>query len=601
MKKQGTAIAFVGLLGLAAALAPLPACSVLVVNSSDKQCSSDSDCAALGADFANTFCSPQNVCTHMIGYCASNLECIQRTGTEEEICRKDTHTCVGLLSQQCTQVLSQPHDTENDNAVVFGIHSNASWAPQTAAGTNAIEMVREDFFNTEGGLPPTAASGGMPRPVIWVSCDTPIANQGLASTITDFLFNTVGVTASFGPFFDIQATLSGVQEAAQYGTFMGTVAEDESSYNLPGVVGHVYFLGFPLGVETIGQINGVTLIEQLIHARNPAATTLKLAYIYVQGVYEADATSFAENAVFNGKSATANGNNFQEFFYPQPSDPTFTQAQATLVNEVADFKPDIVVFRGADEQDNFAYLIEEQNVKSANGLNPFYLLGVEGRNELSGLYGDILTLYGSAELAEPFRQRVLGLNPGAYDQLPQVRAEDQRYLQDPNINGKDTGVSVLQHAAYDMAYLMYYAAAAVGDSPLTGTAMGAAVTNRITFGKGTAVGMNPSDITVAFGALQNGQNISVTGNMSNQQWDPTTGVMQDWRIQYWCIAPPSLVAASPPDVRIEDATMELGIEYTNAKPMLNGTVAGFPASLVDSTGAAITDVTDYPTGCLSTH
>ena len=163
-----------------------------IIDAKPEQCSTDGDCRSRGEAFTDSFCSADKTCVRAVDYCATNVECIERLGNEASICRKDTHKCVALITKQC-KLLADKDDLRNDEAVIIGSHGIPSWAPQTQACESSLELVRRDFKSTQGGLPPSTTSGGKPRPVVFLSCDVPAAQQDLHKAVTDHLFDTVGV------------------------------------------------------------------------------------------------------------------------------------------------------------------------------------------------------------------------------------------------------------------------------------------------------------------------------------------------------------------------------------------------------------------------
>src|SRR4051812_24680070 len=104
-----------------AAIALTAAACSLLVHGSGVQCMVDQDCVARGFDSGGQpmVCSKDNVCVGpgVGGPCATNAECIARSGNAPAICRKDNQTCQPLLSAECSQVYGDP---TNDDAIVLG-------------------------------------------------------------------------------------------------------------------------------------------------------------------------------------------------------------------------------------------------------------------------------------------------------------------------------------------------------------------------------------------------------------------------------------------------------------------------------------------------
>lgn len=527
------------------------ACSIVVIDSDAKQCSTDDDCRARGASFADSFCSAEHTCVRAVDYCATNAECIDRSGIEASICRKDTHKCVALTNAQCT-LLADKNDLRNDDVVVMGVHGIPSWAPATKSCENSIELARRDFAQNAGGLPPNQTSKGNKRPVVWVSCDVPIGDQAKHVDVTEHLFKDVGVVQTIGPFATIDMTQYGVRRSIESGSGMFTVSEDQPAYDLPGRAGLVFGYGLPIGGVVDVQVRGVDMLEKLMKSRG-INKELRLAYVYVTGIGLDDAGAFARKMQLNGKSAEQNGENVKQFNYGSPSDADFVSKISSTAAAVGAFKPDIVVLRGSDEVAAVATQIESVYPNTA-----YYLLPVEARNGAVGFVGG----------REDLRRRTLGWGPGAWDRHPQTIELMTRYRGTPDFEATP---GPLTRGCYSQAYTLYFAAAAVPpDQPLNGRTLGAALFNRFSLDNALEVEMKPSSILKAYTALQAGQNLKVVGPGGLVGvYEPATGFLKDWYAHFWCVAPndntdPAVTAA------IEGGLLQLNIIYSG----LRGTTTG---------------------------
>src|ERR1700729_544986 len=128
----------------------MTACSLLVT-SSGVQCKVDDDCAARGFDAGGAAIHCVNsVCVGPGGSCAQNSDC--SSGNAPTICRKDTLTCVALLSQDCATVYGNYQD---DDAIVLGsiLSLKGTNASSGTAELQSAELALDDFTNTIVGLP----------------------------------------------------------------------------------------------------------------------------------------------------------------------------------------------------------------------------------------------------------------------------------------------------------------------------------------------------------------------------------------------------------------------------------------------------------------
>jgi len=97
-------------------------------------------------------------------------------------------------------------------------------------------------------------------------------------------------------------------------------------------------------------------------------------------------------------------------------------------------------------------------------------------------------------------------------------------------------------APYDGFYLLAYAAAALGDKPITGQALAGAIPRLLP--KGEPIDVGPGGIYSALYALGAGKTIDVNGTSTSLDFDPATGDTSVDLAAY-CLAPGSAAARRP--------------------------------------------------------
>ena len=547
------ALSGVALLFALSSIASAPGCS-LVVDKSARQCATDDDCRAAGAEFQGSFCSTRGVCERSVDYCFTNQECIARTGNEATICRKSDHTCVGLLTKQCTKLLADKDDLRDDNTVILGVHGIPSWAPVPASCENAIELTRREFRAIKGGLPATKDTGGKPRPVAFVACDVPIGDQATHKAVTDHLVDVVQVPAMIGPYAADFVTY-GLQKSVAADSLIFSVVDDQPGYDLTGKSSGLLTMGLPQGALPLGYAAGVPTVEQRLRTSTGRTDNIKVAYVTAggSGVQPADAQVFFNAVKFNGgksgqENATASGGPYyKEFNYGASVDPNYETTLANTVVAIIAYQPDIVVLRGADEQTDVARRIEQGYPNKA-----YYMLGTEGANTVNRFVG----------ANEGLRKRVLGVRPGRATADPRVSRFDQRYQ-----NAFEGASSPLARACADLTYIALYAAGGLGDQKIGGKAMSQLIQTRMVQSSGQTVDASPNTILRAFDTLQapDGK-IVFDGNEAFAIYDGKSGVNKDWKMQYWCV---------DPDQNKATRQLDSGLAYNGLTGMLEGATTCF--------------------------
>ncbi len=523
------------------------ACSLLV-NQSDRQCTSTADCLALGPAFANTYCASSQACESS---CTTNAQCTGSSTNDPWICRAD-HSCARLLSEDCAALLADPEDLAAPVVPAAGESSagaasevlwlgmlvplDSATAPLSKAKEDAAQLARDDF-NNAGELPPVVPNGPSRR-FAFVVCDDTVDPVRAATHLVEDL----KVPAIIGPVYS--DTLITVATNVTDGAGVLLITPSATATDISDLPGKNDLIWRTCPSDAVQATAMAALIEGVLEPDIDktvltAGEPLKVANIHKGDSYgEGLADALQADLVFNGVSATVNqGNgNYIAFDYQDPSDPADTdpaKEYAAAVAQVLSFLPHVIALVGTQEVITSIMQPIEAGWPAATPYRPRYVLsdGAYPRPELVTLVGS------NAEL----RARVLGTAPGttspAYTSFLQYYAS---FFQD----GTQPVLSTA--ATYDAAYLLAYATAAIGPTTVTGASLVGGL-KRIVAPGATAIDVGTDDITIALDALTNADGgsaeIKVSGTSGPLDYDTSTGD-PDGDIQVWCLGIDATGAAS---------------------------------------------------------
>ncbi|MCU0685185.1 MAG: hypothetical protein MUF34_23590, partial [Polyangiaceae bacterium] len=500
--RSSPALALTLLLGAAAAT---DACTALL-EGEPNQCRTTDDCAARGPGFAGLVCDPAGLCVAPSG-CMTNRECVDANGGAFYVCRQADHTCVSLLSEDCTKVLGDVADVANDNVVVYGLLLAQAGPAQSQsliflskASEYAVEMARRDFKDANSGtvLPP-AAPGGPPRPAVFVSCNDQVDPVRAAN----YLVNEIGVPAFIGPITSpaVQNVVSQVtipHEALEIAPVASTVL-------LQRIQGKQFLFRTSATDEVQDDFTKAVInkyVEPWARAKYalPAPAPLKLSIVKRGDALGNGLASLLYPALeFNGKALAANGSNYLEVDYG--ADPSDAAAIANAVAQAVEFKPHIIVIVSTPEGASVMAQIEAAWTEPS--YRPHFIM------PLPAIGADYNAIVGADE---DFRKRILLMNnfPSLADPLY------TRFLTRYNAiaeYGSDRTTTVVNNPiavnAYDDAYLLLFATIALGEQPITGANLSQAM---FRLNNGAAFDIqNVNLIPDAIAALKAGQNINYHG------------------------------------------------------------------------------------------
>ncbi|WP_394849890.1 ABC transporter substrate-binding protein [Pendulispora brunnea] len=504
---------------------------VALLGQNTTQCDSTADCTARGPDFASTVCNSDHLCQAITDEtrCDTSATCMARYGADApHVCDKQTHRCVKLTSEDCTTPLADSSDYANDSTIYLGLMMPMTGTQASAAAPiiNAVDLARKDFkLNSNTGLPP-AKEGGPRRPLAFIVCDEQVSFMRAAHHLID----DVHVPAIIGP------------------SFSSNVAKLSTDY---AAGADVLLMGPTGGAALITTLDvrpkGKRLVWRTVpsdteHARTHAALVpviekqlrdagviaaneaMKVALLHRGDNFgKGLASTVFDNMRFNnGKTAAENlaDEKYADVDYGDPStDPNPDTGYAKAITRLKDFAPHIILAGGADEISQKILGPTESNWTAT--YRPRWL-NITGAT----LTGNLLATVNAQPASKGLRTRIVATAAGRTGPL---------YSKFTILyQGANEGATPSFYAAggYDATYLLAYSIVALGDQPLTGTALATGLERLIPPAPVVATGAD--SISKAFDALTRNQSIDYDGAMGAHDFNPAVGEATN-DIQIICI------------------------------------------------------------------
>lgn len=533
-----------------AAAVPALGCDV-VVDTSSEQCKTDRDCTAKGAEFANTFCTPQKVCGQL--RCTSSSECTAQLG-EPGYCRP-SGTCTRVLSapnedgtRDCYDVV--PKDVlSQDQVFLAGFMAplrkgdlDASYGePLLQGAALALEDIR-----ALNGFP--GIDGPARRQLGMVVCHD---NQN-AVGVAHHLVDQVRVPAIIGPAFS-QNTID-VTTGVTIPAGVLTISASATSPRITGLDDRD--LVWRTAPSDVIQATALALLLKATEAllRNeglPASDKLRVAYA-VRGDSYGDGISnaFIDKVAKLGIKQSSEISAFTVVRYdPDPThvDDKGWEAYAT---SIAQSKPHLIFgFGTAEFAKNLLPKIEQ--LWDSSVARPRYLVP-EGTRlpELAA------TVKASPEL----RTRILGTAPGARKSArwPNFQKNFQAHF----------GVAEpgnLAEFAYDAAYLLAYAIGTTRQQWPNGTELAAGLA-KMSCSPGQQIAADSESFSQSFVTATNAACIDFDGVSGPLDFDSHGEAASD--IALWCPDPAS--EQFPLLATYYDATAGRLVSGTDVDPLTQG-------------------------------
>jgi serine/threonine-protein kinase len=458
--------------------------------------------------------------------CSTNHECLAASAGKPAICRKEDGVCVALESPQC-RVLAGPGDVENDATVWIGAMfpvSNPKPLHYGPISGNAIELARRDFADTSGGLPPRRA-GQPKRPLAVVLCD----DGDDPVRAAEHLVNDVRVPAVLGfarskEVFDLATSLfvpKGVLAlAANTSSILRDIPRAAGEHE-PRLVWRVT-MSADMIVPPIAAFLADVIEPEL--RRSPgalqASEPVRVALVRVNNpTGQSYADNFLSTLRFNGKSVAANRESFRQFLSAETFDAPNPEEATRLAADMNAFAPHVIIDGGMPAE---VLVTIEQTWPAKATFRPRYVL--TGPLDDPGLLSFVRD-------RPEVRRRIFSVDTRTDTEILAGFVMRYNEVFTPRV----TPVSA-SSAPYDGFYLLAYAAAALGDQPITGRALALAIPRLLP--PGDRVDVGPGGIFATLYALRDGKSVDLQGTVTTLDFNPATGdALTDFSV--FCVAPGS--------------------------------------------------------------
>ncbi len=440
-----------------------------------------------------------------IGACEANASC-----PVGSVCRPRVGRCVPLETAEC-KVMADPGDARDDATVWFGVMLPASGprAPVGALFTRAVELARRDFVQIAHGLP-SATRQGASRPLAFVSCDDGADGDRAAHHLVDDL--AVPAIIGFGSSDELMRLASSLfvphdvlAVAAVNGSALIT-----SILQPPGTPRLVYRTAF--GIPQAAPPMSLFVSDWVEpHLRStgavPASSPLRVALVRPATTTALSiADALFTTLRFNGRSALENGDDFRQLVFATPGDTQAAHSTGDVVDEIVRFAPHVILALDTEGLARDVLAPIEARWPKAARYRPTVVMNM-------ALYGDDLF----ALLVSPERRhRYFGTQARA---MTMANAKftmryDETFTEQVTVNNSPAGT-------YDAAYVLAYAAAALGDEPITGSSLSRAIARLLP--PGDPVDVGPTRILDALDLLHAGKNIDLRGANGTLDFDLSNG------------------------------------------------------------------------------
>jgi ABC-type branched-subunit amino acid transport system substrate-binding protein len=466
--------------------------------------------------------------------CSTNRECLASSAGKPAICRKEDGVCVALESPEC-QILAEPGDVENDATIWVGAMFPIRHPDPLHFGPmaqKAIELARRDFANTTGGLPPTRP-GQPKRPLAVVLCD----DHENAAAAAAHLASDVRVPAVIGfarskEAFDLATNVFVPEGILVLASNTSSILRDiprAPGKDEPRLAWRITTTLDMVVPPTAAVLSAV--IEPAVR-RAPGVLRpdepVRVALVRVDSPTGQDLASSLLTALrFNGKSVAANGPSFLQLLTAETLDLPRAEETTRLVADLTRFAPHIIVSAGLRPE---VILALERAWPATLSFRPRYLT-----DELLAV--DIQSLVKERPEA---RKRLFAVNTRSDSEVLARFVVRYNEVFTPRKTATE-----LNSAPYDGFYVFAYAAAALGDQPITGRALALSIPRLLPPGERVDVG--PSGIFATVYALRDGKRVDLQGSVTTLDFNRDTGdATADFSML--CITPD---APGAPPVQIE--------------------------------------------------
>ncbi len=479
-----------------------------------------------------------------VDQCSVNSDCNQYNGTNL-ICRKSDHTCQSLTSPECPYAYSsdQNGSLTNDNAIYMGliISLSGSYGSGYKTYEAAARTALDDFQKVGALLPPSAASGGNPRPLVAIECDDASSEQDDNHTVlasAHHLVDDVGVQAIIGTPSTNTTVAIANSVTIPAGVFLispSATGSNITSLSDNNLVWRTCPSDTYQGLALATYLRDV-LIPQVRQKNNIPAGGVKILSFFRGDVY-----GEGLEAIFKASDAFTNGiktETFKEFNYgSSDGSPTNTDVQQQLAN----FAPNIVLAFGLGEVAFNVIKQTEDNWTAEEGSapRPYYVAtdGIVTDDPTKSIAGVVKAKGGD------LYKRVVYSTAASTTTTVLNRYNDAignfvrgNYLQNEQagILGPDDTLGA--PGTYDSVYILGYAITSATAQGRAATARGADIARAMAnLTNGAAADLWRVDLPSAEATLNSGGTVKINGASSPLNFDLKTGdVVTD--ISFECIS-----------------------------------------------------------------
>jgi hypothetical protein len=445
------------------------------------------------------------------GGCQTNLDCVANSADEPYLCRSADHSCVALKTEECPLAYG---DASDPNAIFFGAFATLNAAvPEDNAIVWAHRLALDELSgDANGGLP--GGPNGKRRPLVMVVCNnsTDTVDKGLSHLADDLRVPAVLATLKPG---DLRRGFEAHGERDIF--YLSPTGATRTLVETPdhGLIWNL--LGQPSDLApTYARL--LALAEPYLRTQRSLTRPLRVALVTTNDAFDSDLATFVEQVLtFNGKSITANADNYAGFTVntsdPQPE---------VWAQQIVAFQPDVVVSTASESFSQKSGLLEalesDWNELNLTAPRPFYILSPYNAGDLTDIH-DLMSNLIKGGVDSQANRRFVGVSIAGAADLTLQNQFATRLRTEFKDAYTDTG------NYYDASYFLAYAMYAAGNGPLTGSAIAAAMPRLI---NGKAIDVGPTNIAAAFLALSKpDSSIELDGTLGPPDFDPATGVRHD--------------------------------------------------------------------------
>ncbi|HEY8089312.1 MAG TPA: hypothetical protein VIF09_15740, partial [Polyangiaceae bacterium] len=438
--------------------------------------------------------------------CTTSSACTASHGGTPYACRPADGVCVPVASEDCTPMY-EPDDLASPDTLWLGAMFPVKGVSYGKMNMEGVDMARAELARETGALSGTNASLRVRR-IALVGCD----DAKDAKRAVTHLVDDVGVPAIVGfangkELTELAASLLIQKHVLSIATVTSSplVLRIPQPADLPRMIWRTNY-----SVEAAADATAAFLpavIEPRTHATTTRVTLVRddISYVlpFAQRLYQ--------GLTFNGKSARDNGEDYREVLFGDTSTPEGLKRAASAIVAA---RPTIVVSIGQEEK-VLPTVREVEASWPASVPRPTYLIVEDTAAILAPLLGKSLD-----------RRRVFAMSSV---EMP----SDAHFLLRFNmLHPGEATATINPGGSYDAFYMAAYAALSLGDRPVTGPAMAAAIPRLLPPGRHVETGS--TDVFAALTALSRGENIDLSGTQGPMDFDPVTG---DWSPDFTLLCP----------------------------------------------------------------